>query len=58
MKKWNVPTIEELDVRATANGDVKSDDYDGDWVQIDGKWYVPGGNEGDDGEEPSGDKIS
>ena len=47
MKKWNVPAIEELDVRATANGEAPNDNFDDTWVQINGKWYKPG----DDGKD-------
>lgn len=42
MKKWNAPEMEELLINATANGAEKSSDYDGEWQQIDGKWYLPG----------------
>ncbi|SEQ49345.1 hypothetical protein [Butyrivibrio sp. TB] len=42
MKKWNVPAMEELSINETANGLAPSEDFDGDWVQIDGKWYRPG----------------
>ena len=33
---------EELSINETANGLAPSEDFDGDWVQIDGKWYRPG----------------
>ena len=41
-KTWNTPEVEELVITATANGLDKSNDFDGDWVQIDGLWYRPG----------------
>lgn len=41
-KTWITPEVEELVIAATANGMDKSDDFDGDWEQINGKWYRPG----------------
>lgn len=48
MKKWNTPAVEELALNETANGAAPSDFFDGEWVEIDGKWYKPG----------NGDEIS
>lgn len=45
MKEWNKPEIEELEINATANGQSASEDFDGDWVSINGKWYRPGSAE-------------
>lgn len=43
MKKvWENAEVEELVIGATANGQAPSDDFDGDWVSINGKWYRPG----------------
>lgn len=42
MKKWNAPEMEELEINATANGQIPDENHDGDWVEIDGKWYRPG----------------
>ncbi|MBR6626503.1 MAG: hypothetical protein IKL04_00785 [Lachnospiraceae bacterium] len=42
MKKWNTPEMEVLEVSATANGKAPSENFDGEWVQIDGLWYRPG----------------
>ena len=39
-KTWITPEVEELVIAATANGMDKSDDFDGDWEQINGKWYA------------------
>lgn len=41
-KTWNTPELEELVMTATANGLDKSNDFDGDWVNINGLWYRPG----------------
>ncbi len=41
-KEWRAPELEELNLNMTANAQAESDDYDGDWVQIDGTWYLPG----------------
>lgn len=41
-KEWRAPEAEELRINMTENGDAISDDYDGDWVQINGQWYRPG----------------
>lgn len=42
MKTWKNASIEELEIKATANGQSPSCDHDGPWVQIGGKWYAPG----------------
>ncbi len=42
MKKWNTPEMEVLEVSATANGAAPNDNYDGEWVQIGDRWYLPG----------------
>lgn len=42
LKEWKSAEIESLDVEETANGQAPSDDFDGDWVQINGNWYRPG----------------
>lgn len=42
MKTWMKPELEELEIKATANGLQPSEDFDSEWVQIDGKWYLPG----------------
>ena len=44
-KMWENAKIEELEINATANGTAPSDDFDGPWVQIDGKYYRPGNGE-------------
>ena len=41
-KTWNTPEVEELVITATANGLAPSENFDGDWVNINGKWYIPG----------------
>lgn len=41
-KQWNTPSIEEMPISATANGNQPSLPFDGDWTQINGKWYLPG----------------
>lgn len=41
-KTWIAPEVEELVMTETANGLDKSEDFDGDWVNINGKWYRPG----------------
>lgn len=41
-KTWENATVEELVIEATANGAAPSDDFDGDWTQINGLWYRPG----------------
>lgn len=41
-KTWEVPAMEELNINATANGLAPSDNFDGEWVQINGLWYKPG----------------
>ena len=46
-KMWENPTVEELDIEATANGDAPSDNFDDTWVQINGKWYRPGNSDPD-----------
>lgn len=43
-KTWVTPEVEELVLTETANGTAPNKDYDGDWVSINGKWYMPGGN--------------
>ena len=42
MKTWINAEMEELNIQATAGADVKGEDFDGTWVQINGKWYMPG----------------
>jgi len=43
MKKvWKTPIVKELNINATANGMLPSNEYDGLWVEIDGVWYRPG----------------
>ena len=44
-KAWENATVEELVIGATADGLEPSDDFDGDWVSINGKWYRPGNGE-------------
>ena len=46
-KEWNVPVVEILELGKTANGQAPSDNYDGDWVQINDKWYRPGNADSD-----------
>lgn len=41
-KTWMTPEVEVLDIKATANGTLPNEEFDGDWVQINGKWYKPG----------------
>lgn len=41
-KEWMTPDVEVLDVKETANGTKPEQAFDGDWVQIGGKWYMPG----------------
>lgn len=41
-KTWLNAEVEELAVELTANGQAPSNHFDGDWVQIDDKWYRPG----------------
>lgn len=41
-KEWMTPDVEVLDVKETANGTKPEQAFDGDWVQIGGKWYKPG----------------
>lgn len=43
-KTWVTPEVEELVLTETANGLAKEDKFDGDWVSINGKWYMPGSN--------------
>lgn len=45
-KDWTNPAIEELNIIETASGQVVSEDADGPWVNINGTWYSPGGDEG------------
>lgn len=42
MKTWMKPELEELEIKATANGMAPSNDFDDTWVEINGKWYRPG----------------
>lgn len=44
-KMWENPAVEELNIEATADGTNASEEFDGPWVQIDGKNYRPGSNE-------------
>lgn len=44
-KEWNTPKVEALELSRTANGLAPSEQFDGDWVQIEDKWYVPGNGE-------------
>ncbi len=41
-KTWENADVEELVIGATANGQEPNDDFDGDWVSINGLWYRPG----------------
>ncbi len=41
-KQWREPEVEELNINMTENGQDTSEEFDGDWVEIDGKWYRPG----------------
>ena len=41
-KTWEAPVMEELVINATANGLAPNDNFDGVWVQINGKYYRPG----------------
>ncbi len=41
-REWRAPEVEELNINMTQNGQEQSEDFDGDWVEIDGKWYRPG----------------
>ncbi|WP_154496517.1 hypothetical protein [Waltera intestinalis] len=44
-KEWNTPEVETLELSRTENGLAPSEQFDGDWVQIGCKWYVPGHGE-------------
>ena len=41
-KTWDMPILEELNISATANGQMANEEFDGPWVNLDGKWYRPG----------------
>ena len=41
-RTWEAPVMEELVINATANGLAPNDNFDGVWVQINGKYYRPG----------------
>ena len=41
-KTWNNPSVEELNITATANGMAPANNFDDVWVSLDGKWYIPG----------------
>ncbi len=45
-KEWGMPSMEELDITATADGGAPSDNFDGPWQNIDGHWYRPGAGAG------------
>ncbi|WP_155830590.1 hypothetical protein [Butyrivibrio sp. NC3005] len=40
--KWHAPVMEELNINAPANGMAPDENFDGDWVEINGRWYRPG----------------
>ncbi|MBQ4529220.1 MAG: hypothetical protein IJA36_01220 [Lachnospiraceae bacterium] len=44
-KEWLNPEMAALEIKETANGQYKSEDHDGDWVQFNGLWYRPGAGE-------------
>ena len=41
-KTWTNAEVEELVITETANGLAQSNNFDDEWVQINGKWYRPG----------------
>lgn len=52
MKKWNTPSIEELDLNATAYSPAGGNRLDGAYKSTDGKYNIPtyGASSGDNGE--------
>ena len=41
-KTWANAEVEELAINTTANGKKPNMNFDDEWVEIDGKWYLPG----------------